>query len=479
MGEYLRPDVYVEEISSGEKPIQAVSTSTGAFIGVTARGQVGVPTLVTSWSDFVKKFALGVDTPFLKNSHLPNAVYGFFQNGGARCYVVRVASDSATAGKVLLAPEGLEILASDPGAWCNNNIKVKVANGTDSAFNLTVYAKNEIVEVLEGLSNDKASANYFVDIINETSKFVRVDPATDKQLVVAESKALASGDDATISLADGDFTKGIQSLDLVSKVNLVAVPGKSESAVVKALLDYCTNRGDCFAIVDPKENATLEEIQTYRQSLVADNGALYYPWGKIVDPLGRNSKVLKNCPPSGHVMGVIARTDTTRGVYKAPAGEECVVRGFVDLATPIQKGDIDILNPLGINVILSKPNKGVVIWGARSLSSNPDKRYISDVRYDIMVRNSCYEGTQWAVFEPNGEILWSRLDTSLRSFLDTQWKSGALRGTSAEQAYYVKCDSELNDESAINSGKIIAEIGYAKQRPAEFVIIRIVQKTSE
>ena len=479
MAEYLRPDVYVQEISSGEKPIQAVSTSTGAFVGVTARGPIGKAVLVTSWTDFVNKFALGCDSPFLKNSDLPNAVYGFFQNGGARCYVVRVASESSVRAKCLLAEEGLEIQAKDEGAWANDILKVKVVTGVGATFNVQVYIKNELVEVLERLSNSKSSVNYFVDVINDTSNYLYVDPSTDKQLVATtEQKAMASGDDNATGLTNSEFTgvKGLLALDTIQDVNLIAIPGKTEEAIASALVGYCDTRNDCFAIVDSPKGADLEAIKEYREALGGTNGAVYYPWGKISDPLGRNSQSLKVCPPSGHIMGIYARTDTSRGVYKAPAGEEAVVRGFADLELPLALGEVDVLNPLGVNCIIAKPNKGIIVWGARSLASDPSKRYVSDVRYDLMVRKSLYEGTQWAVFEPNDESLWDKVDTSLRSFLDTQWRDGALIGTTEDEAYYVKCDSELNDETAINNGQLVAEIGYAKQKPAEFVIIKIVQK---
>lgn len=480
MAEYLRPDVYVEEISSGEKPIQAVSTSTGAMIGVTARGQVGVPQLVTSWTDFVNKYAGGLNTPFLKNSDLPNAVYGFFQNGGSRLYVVRVASPSAVEAKCLLTDDGLEVSAKDCGAWANDNLKVKVTTGVGSTFNVTVYMRNEIVEVFENLSNSKDHEDYFVDVINETSAFIKIDPTTDKSLVTTVGTiSFAGGDDNFASITNSDYTgdKGLLALDLITDVNIIAIPGKSaEKEVGTALLGYADNRNDCFAILDSPKGATVELVKSHREKLGGTNGAIYYPWGKIIDPLGRNSSSLKLCPPSGHIMGLYARTDLSRGVYKAPAGEEAVLRGFSDLETTIPYNVIDVLNPLGINTIIAKPNVGIVVWGARGLASDPAKRYISDVRYDLMVRKSVYNGTQWAIFEPNDSTLWDKVDTSLRSFLDLQWRSGALRGSTSDEAYYVKCDSELNPEANINNGLLVAEIGYAKQKPAEFVVVKIVQK---
>lgn len=480
MSNYLRPDVYVQEQGSSEKPVQTVSTSIGAFVGETARGVVGKPLLVTSWTDFCNKFALGLDTPFIVNSDLANSVYGFFQNGGSQCYVVRVASPSCTKAKCVITEEGLEIYAKDEGAWANNRLKLKITTSAKSQlFDIGVFMANTLVETLENLSNDVSSNNYFKDVINETSKYLEIKSESSQSLVVTQGTVeMTGGEDSKNSLTNDDFIgeKGLQALDSV-QVNLVAIPRKSsEKTIATALLSYADNRNDCFAIIDPPVGADVEAIQTFRDSLGGTNGALYYPNGYIIDPLGRNAKSLRVCSPCGHIMGIMARTDSSKGVYKAPAGEDCVVRGFVALETDIPVGMMDILNPKSINCIVSKPNKGIIVWGARSLSSDPSKRYVSDVRYDLMVRNSVHEGISFAVFEPNNEDLWSKVDTALRSFLDLQWRSGALRGATAEQAYYVKCDSELNNEDVINNGQLVSEIGYAKQKPSEFVTIKIVQK---
>lgn len=480
--EFLRPDVYVQEVSSGEKPIQAVSTSTGAFIGVTARGEVGVPVLVTSWTDFINKFAKGLNTPFIKGSDLPNAVYGFFQNGGSRCYVVRVASASAMCAKATLVDEGLEVQAKDCGAWANDVLGIEVKTSVGSTFDVNVYMNKELVETFTQLSNDPEDVNYFLDVINDTSNFIKIAPQESKVLVQTSEKVVfAGGDNASTALTDTDFTgeKGLKALDLVSDVNLIAIPSKTDKAVATELIGFCDKRNDCFAILDvPKGTVTAEDAQEYRESIGGTNGAIYFPWGKVVDPIGRNSKALKECPMCGHVMGMYANVDSTRGVYKTPAGEACTLKGVSDLTVIVTKGMQEILNPIGVNCIIAKPNTGIIVWGGRSLSSDPAKRYVSDVRYDIMIRNSLYEGTQWAIFEPNDSSLWTKIDTSITSFLDSEWRTGALRGESAEEAYYVKCDAELNTEDSINSGMLVAEIGYAKQKPAEFVVVKIVQKTN-
>lgn len=476
MSEYLRPDVYVQEVSSGEKPIQATSTSTGAFIGLTARGVAKTPVLVTSWTDYVNKFAGGLETPFIKEGDLPNAVYGFFQNGGSRAYIVRAISASSVKAKGTL--DTVVFNAKDEGAWANNILSVVVKTGVGNTFNVTVKMGNNVVESYEGLSNEPTSNYYFVDVINQDSNYISFPQNVEGNLTAGTVK-FTGGDDNLTGVAKGDYISCLETLDYVSSVNLVAMPGLTDNAIASALVGYCDKRSECFAILDAPKGSTLETIQTHREKIGGTNGALYYPNIQIADPLGRTTSSLKVCSPSGHIMGVYARTDNNRGVFKAPAGEEAVIRGAVDLETKVPFGVVDVLNPLGINCIIVKPNAGTVIWGARSLSTDPSKRYVSDVRYDLMIRNSIYNGTQWAVFEPNDENLWDKIDTSLRGFLDEQWKSGALRGTSSDEAYYVKCDAELNNDLAIANGQVVAEIGYAKQKPAEFVIVKIVQKQSE
>ena len=492
MSEFLRPDVYIQEVASGEKPIASASTSIGAFVGVTPRGESDAPVYVTSWTDFINKFANGLSTPFLRTSDLPNAVYGFFQNGGTKCYISRVVSKTCAEAKgtlqaSLLANEeesspktrstksvGLEIKAKDKGDWANGVLTVTVVANDNSLFDVVVSMNGVAVETLSGLSNNINDADYFVPAINESSAFIKVDE-NPQGVLVAGAVTLTGG--VTGSVVNSDFTDALDRLDR-SNINLVAMPGKSEKELLNALVSYADKRNDCFAILDAPKGKDASAIAELRKQISGTNGSLFYPCGKIIDPLGRTKQSLKVCPPSGHIMGMIARTDSARGVYKAPAGEEATLVGFVDLEVKLSAGELDSLNPIGVNALTVRPSGAIVSWGARTLSALQDKRYISDVRYDMMVRKSLQEGTQWAIFEPNDEKLWDRLATSITSFLETEYQSGALRGSSSEEAYYVKCDGELNTESSINQGLLIAEVGYAKQKPAEFVVVRLVQKSN-
>ena len=200
-------------------------------------------------------------------------------------------------------------------------------------------------------------------------------------------------------------------------------------------------------------------------------GALYYPWISVANPLGNGESM--DIPPSGYMAGIYARSDTERGVHKAPANE--VVRGVLALEKQITKSEQDILNPIGVNCIRSFPGRGIRVWGARTLSSDASWRYINVRRLFNFVEKSIEQGTQWIVFEPNDMDLWARIRRDIRAFMTTVWRSGALFGATPAQAFYVKCDAENNTSDLRDLGQVIIEIGMAPVKPAEFVIFRISQ----
>lgn len=200
-------------------------------------------------------------------------------------------------------------------------------------------------------------------------------------------------------------------------------------------------------------------------------GALYYPWIRIANPLGNGASIL--VPPSGHLAGIYARSDTERGVHKAPANE--VIRGVMAVETQITKSEQDILNPVGVNCIRAFPGRGIRVWGARTLSSDASWRYINVRRLFNFVEESIQQGTQWIVFEPNDQALWARIRRDVSAFLTTVWRSGALFGLTPAEAFYVKCDEENNPTATRDLGQVVIEIGLAPVKPAEFVIFRISQ----
>jgi phage tail sheath protein FI len=239
----------------------------------------------------------------------------------------------------------------------------------------------------------------------------------------------------------------------------------------------CFFVGDMVATVDTKETA-----QTFVNSLTVKSsyGAVYFPWLKVVDPTGVSPEPIP-MPPSGFVTGQYARTDARRGVWKAPAGTEANVLGAVGLMKNLSDAEQDVLNPIGVNALRFFPASGLVIWGARTLAtqSDPEYRYIPIRRLAIFLERSIYNGIQWAVFEPNDEDLWGSLRLNIGAFMMTQFRAGAFQGSTPSQAFFVKCDRDTNPQDQVNAGIVTVLVGFAPLRPAEFVVLRISQKTDQ
>jgi hypothetical protein len=293
-------------------------------------------------------------------------------------------------------------------------------------------------------------------------------------------------------LTAGDFVgdvadrTGISGLEAVDEVRLLVCPDVmagydgSDAAkervkmIQEAMITHCESMKYRFAILDAPPGLNAQQAQEWRNSINFDTSyaALYYPWIKVADFSGGGS-TSKMVPPSGHMAGVYNRTDAERGVHKAPANE--VVRGAIDLELMLSKKEQDTLNPIGVNCIRSFPGRGIRVWGGRTLSSDGSWRYINVRRLFVMTEASMDVGLQWVVFEPNDRMLWARVRRDVTSFLRTLWLSGALFGSTPEEAFYVKCDDELNPPEIRDLGQLIIEVGMAPVKPAEFVIFRISQ----
>jgi phage tail sheath protein FI len=303
------------------------------------------------------------------------------------------------------------------------------------------------------------------------------------------SPMMAGGDDDIAKITDatyvgtaaadpGDRT-GIQALTTIDEISIVAVPGNANQDVQNAVINHCALMRYRFGVLDGDAGARLADIQAQRQLYDTTYAALYHPWLVIGDRFGRPDDILE-IPPSGHVCGVYARTDNERGVHKAPAN--VVVRGIRDVETKITGGEQDVLNPRHINVIrdFRELNRGIRVWGARTLSSDPEWRYVPVRRLFLFLEKSIERGTQFAVFEPNGLALWATVRRSLTNFLTTVWRDGALAGASAEEAFFVRVGLDVSMTQAdIDAGRLIVLVGVAPIKPAEFVIFRISQKTRD
>ena len=509
MPEYLSPGVYIEEVDRGTRPIEAVGTAVAAFVGFTEKAEDvqngGTPTfllnratLVTNWSQYAQKFG-----GFAPGAYLPYAVYGYFQNGGGRCYVISVKAlgrsvePGATVSAVALLPAGdekagnaLEIAAREGGP-AGNAIKVEVRPGEGESFTLIIQGPSGAPETFDGLTTGKGSGNV-ATVVNAKSTWVTVKVVKSGLVPKAGSYQLTGGEVKTVSLTVADY-KGdpaartsIGGLEAVDGVTMLAVPDLMSSyengeldlqgvqAVQMAMYEFCERNKYCFAILDTPPGLSPQQALEWRLSSNYDTryAALYYPWLQVADVSG-GSGAMRLVPPSGYMAGIYARSDSERGVHKAPANE--VVRGATGLAVQVTKGEQDILNPKGINCIRSFPGRGIRAWGARTLSSDPAWRYVNVRRLFNMVEESIERGTQWVVFEPNDPDLWARVRRDVRAFLSVIWRSGALFGAAPDQAFYVKCDEETNPQETRDLGQLIIEIGIAPVKPAEFVIFRISQ----
>lgn len=606
MAEYLAPGVYVEEFDSGSVPMEGVGTSTAGFVGITERGNIeGLPELVTSFSDFKRKFGGYLSqAEFHDYRFLPYAVEQFFVNGGSRAFIARVMPpDSVCAEGFAPAKDKavLNIKSKNPGVWGNdlkikiipsskaktqilekiegNTVKYKAKNsagfdvgdvvlftkGTDKVYNRVSKVQDnfiefendfsvdivdtnivpegtlstcefnmevvygDIVEKYENASLNIAAASYIEkktvksDLITvtvgngdqgqaleETAATKKTDEKADTKAAEkapSDNKAAAitapfeeisgsseaalfkvdllngsNGSEGSISAADFIGTDngpgkrtGIQAFIDNDVVSIMAVPGIIDPNVQLMLVAHCENLGSRFAVLDvPKESKKVNDVIVHRNIFDSNYAALYHPWLQVYDSLDKKNMFM---PPSGSIMGIYARSDNSRGVHKAPANE--VVKGCSGLDCQYNKGEQDILNPKGVNLIRSFPGQGIRVWGARTCSSNALWKYVNVRRLFIYLEESIKANTNWVVFEPNDELLWIRVSRTIESFLTTLWRNGALMGSTTDEAFYVRIGRETMSQDDIDNGRLICVIGIAPVKPAEFVIFRITQKTGE
>ncbi|KRV50199.1 phage tail protein [Wenjunlia vitaminophila] len=496
MPSYLTPGVYVEEVQSGARPIEGVGTAVAAFVGFAEKGPFHQPTLVTTWEQYAQRFG-----GFTEGTFLAHAVYGYFANGGGSAYVVRLggpADGGAPPGRSAppVAAGGF-LFAARRGAGPDVTVEIADAeaeNAPDDRFRVLVRKGAELVETLD-VSTRKNAKAYLVAQARE-SGFVEVTeqpgvaqrrPGNQTLVLPAPPEPAPPGPAAGPAQYIGEPAErtGVAALEAVDEVTMVAVPdvmsafqrGEIDAEAVKtvqlAVVSHCEQMGDRVAILDTPPGLNAQQARNWRNEgagVDSRHACAYYPWITVFDPAtGRNTLV----PPSGHVAGVWARSDSERGVHKAPANE--VVRGAVDLELRLSKGEQDLLNPVGLNCIRAFPGRGIRIWGARTLSSDPAWRYLNVRRLFNYLEESILLGTQWVVFEPNDDRLWASIRRNVTAFLTEEWRRGALFGRTAAEAFYVKCDRDNNPQESIDLGQVVCEVGVAPVKPAEFVVFRLSQ----
>jgi phage tail sheath protein FI len=512
------PGVYIEELPSGVRTITGVATSIAAFLGSAARGPSNTPVTITSYADFERIFG-----GLWVKSRLGYAVRDFYQNGGSTAVIVRIihAAD-AKAAAIPLTGGPPNLVAASEGDWGNKLQAVVDTNVSDSVatqfgltksdlFNLTVRdGGTGVIETYRNLSV-KDSPRRIDRALAAESTLVRSsgaltsvptpNPAPGAGKTVWTDPAAnyaatpSSGSDGS-SLVENDFVgpgmeaakTGLFALKNVDLFNLLCIPPYLASDDIDADLigqaaTYCESRRAMLLVDSPSSWTTIAQAQAGVSTVGTSsaNAAVYFPRILEADPLQNNN--LGVFVPCGAVAGIFARTDSQRGVWKAPAGTDATLNNVPQLSLPMTDLENGLLNPLGINCLRSLPAAGRVVWGARTLQGDDrlasQWKYVPIRRTALFIEESLYRGTQWVVFEPNDEPLWAQIRLNIGAFMQTLFRQGAFQGATPKQAYFVKCDSETTTPTDQNNGIVNILVGFAPLKPAEFVIIQIQQMAGQ
>lgn len=486
MPSYKRPGVYIEEDLSRSNVPQQTSLGAAAFAAAHGRGPTEAAT-IESWNEFQRHYG-GFD----EGDDLAYALYTFFNNGGRRAHVRRVAAaDSATAVRTLndraaTANPTLEVAAANPGAW-GNEVYLDVEDSGTDRFNLVFYyggtAGANVVERWVDLSMDPADDRYVETLINHQSMgsaYVTVtDLASPEDVAVSrpavqQGTALTGGADGTAPTA-ADVAGTLSSFDVVTDAFTLNLPNITDSSALGTAITYAENRGDVFVVIETPAGNDADQAVAFADGLASSSyAAVFYPRFYISDPKGGRNAV-KLVPPGAAVAGKFAQTEALRGVHQAVAGLDADFSQAIGLERKLTDTDLETLHGSHVNAIRHMPGAGVAIMGARTLQKVGSDKYINVRRTLIFLKKSLVEGTQWALFEPNDPSLWDALESNVGQFLRNFWQDGGLKGRSASEAFYVKCDEDINTPLVVESGEVRVEVGVALQHPAEFIVIRIGQ----
>ena len=522
------PGVYIEELPSGVRTITAVATSITAFVGRTAMGN-DEPTVINGYGDFERNFGR-LDPAY----PLSYSVRDFFNNGGAQALVVRLykkKSGGSIHDYAKITLPNLEVLAASRGSW-GNALRVRIDDQVSAdiaarwglaatdLFNLKVGTSQS--GTLESFLNVtvKESPRRIDRVLANESALLRVGATTLPGTAVPTKNADATApkttwtdDLASIPVLAADAASDSDVLDSATYLgveaeksglfgllktdlfNLLCIPpdsreGDTDKAVYSAALTLCVRRR-AMLIVDPpaawkkagdivaSNNAALTALGLNGEA--ARNAALFFP--RLLAPDPQRDGQLDTFAPSGAIAGLMARTDTRRGVWKAPAGVDAAITGVQGLSVSLTNEENGQLNPLGVNCLRVFPIIGSVAWGARTLRGADlladEYKYIPVRRTALYIEESLYRGLQWVVFEPNDEPLWAQIRLNVGAFMHNLFRQGAFQGSSARDAYFVKCDKESTTQNDINLGIVNVVVGFAPLKPAEFVILKLQQMAGQ
>ncbi|MEO8455611.1 MAG: phage tail sheath subtilisin-like domain-containing protein [Sphingomicrobium sp.] len=487
------PGVYIEELSSGVRTITGVATSIALFIGWAPKGPVDRAVRLTSFADYQRTYG-GLDL----RSQLGYAVGQFYDNGGSDAYVIRLADTTAKIAKCKVGTMTIE--ASSPGDWANT-LNIVTTKRTDDAtrFRLEVTDANGVVlESFANLSMVTTDPRYALTAIKGRSSYLGTITTTTTSTPPADGtvqmSAVTAGDPGKVMAPDAGGPLGTKFLvdmlalfgvggiaDQIDLFNIVCVPGLASKPDIAKLQKAVRDRR-AFLVVDSAETATLSTVVgTLETGADAGNSAVYFPWVLAPDPLQEGA--VRAFPPCGFIAGIYARTDASRGVWKAPAGTEASVTGAAGLVFTLSDAENGQLNPAGVNCLRTMPVYGNIVWGARTLHGADERgdewKYVPVRRMALFLEESLYRGTQWVVFEPNDEPLWAQIRLNIGAFLQGLFRQGAFQGKTPKEAYFVKCDRETTTQADINNGIVNILVGFAPLKPAEFVVIKIQQMAGD
>ncbi len=500
------PGVYIEEVPSGVRTITGVATSITAFVGRARRGVTNEPTRIQNYADYERAFG-----GLWAESTMSYAVSHYFLHGGTDAIIVRVHNGATAATLTLPAgAETLTLVATSPGEW-GNNLQATVDYDTkdkDEAspdvnlFNLTIEEINPdtgnaiATETFLNVSMSDASPRSIEKVLEYSSVLVQVqgalpsvrpDPVTSTDNIDGGNGSPVTDTEVT---GDEAARTGIYALDKTDLFNLLYIPPltrDTDVGVDTTLADaakYCQDRR-ALLIIDPGATWTtvaaavtgINDIRAKLGNALAINASVYFPRLKMADPLKENRT--ETFAPGGAVAGIYARTDSQRGVWKAPAGIDASLAGVRELSYKLSDGENGTINQLGLNALRTFPVYGNVVWGARTLAGadrlSSEWKYVPIRRLALFIEESLYRGSQWVVFEPNDEPLWAQIRLNVGSFMQSLFRQGAFQGSSPREAYFVRCDRTTTTQNDIDRGIVNIMVGFAPLKPAEFVIIQIQQ----
>lgn len=489
------PGVYVEEISSGVKTITGVSTSIAAFIGSAKKGTEEQPTTIFNFGDYERIYG-GLSN----NSTMSFAVRDFFQNGGGEAVIVRVSNGAVVAtatGTTDPADSDIEIVinAASKGEW-GNGISFWIDFDTNeddedtTLFNLHVTDENGAVEDFLNLSTNENSAAYAINVVKQKSSLIEI-ISIDEDLSTIDDESifqLVSGTNGssisnTEILGSETNKTGLYMLENTDIFNILCIPPYTktddiEVGTYEEAMTYCEKRRAILLIDSPNDWETMAQALTGLDSFSKkdDHTAIYFP--RLLKPNPLKNNQIESFVPCGSVAGILAKTDTERGVWKAPAGTDANLSGVSGFTVPLTDLENGKLNQKGINCLRSFPVYGKVVWGARTMRGADafasEWKYIPVRRTALFIEESLYRGLKWVVFEPNDEPLWGQIRLNVGAFMHNLFRKGAFAG-SKKDAYFVKCDAETTTQNDINLGIVNIVVGFAPLKPAEFVVLKIQQ----